>query len=134
MNSGYLCLEKIIEITNVGNYNEFKNIVITNLKDNFAYQYNESLGYFVVVNKNNTINELICNRVMDIEAIYDELETANKIDDKTKKIIKRFLIKIEDKNKFTDEQENRRTEKEIMVNKVIRTIWDTFVNDCLNIN
>ena len=106
MNSGYLCLEKIIEITNVGNYNEFKNIVITNLKDNFAYQYNESLGYFVVVNKNNTINELICNRVMDIEAIYDELETANKIDDKTKKIIKRFLIKIEDKNKFTDEQEN----------------------------
>ena len=32
------------------------------------------------------------------------------------------------------QQENRRTEKEIMVNKVIRTIWDTFVNDCLNIN
>ena len=104
--SGFLCLEKITEITNIGSYNEFKSIVITNLKDNFAYQYNEKLGYFVIVNKNDTINELICNRVMDIEAIYDELESANKIDEKTKKIIQNFLIKIECPEKFIDEQEN----------------------------
>ena len=106
INSGFLCLEKITEITNIGIHNEFKNIVITNLKDNFAYQYDENAGYFVVVNKNNSINELISNRVMDIEAIYDELETANKIDEKTKKIIEKFLIKIEDTGKFVDEQEN----------------------------
>ena len=106
MSSGFLCLEKITEIANIGNYNEFKNIVITNLKDNFAYQYDENVGYFVIVNKNNTINELICSRVMDIEAIYDELETANKIDNKTKKIIETFLKKIEDRNKFTDKLEN----------------------------
>ena len=30
----------------------------------------------------------------------------NKIDDKTKNIIERFLTKIEDKNKFVDKQEN----------------------------
>ena len=106
MNSGFLCLEKIVEIANVDSYNEFKNILITNLKDNFAYKYDDNFGYFVVVNKNDTINELICNRVMDIEAIYDQLETANKIDDKTKNIIERFLTKIEDKNKFVDKQEN----------------------------
>jgi hypothetical protein len=106
MNSGFLCLEKIIEISNLGNYNKFKNIIITNLKDNFAHQYDEKLGYFVIVNKNDTINSLIENRVMDIEAIYNELESANKIDDYTKKIIERFLIKIDNKNKFLDEQDN----------------------------
>ena len=34
-------------------------------------------------------------RLTDIEAIYDELKTANKIDDRTKKIIQNFLDKME---------------------------------------
>jgi len=55
------------------NYNNFKNIIITNLKENYAYKYDDKLGYFIAGNKNEICSDLINNRVMDIEAIYDEL-------------------------------------------------------------
>lgn len=44
---------------------------------------------------------------MDIEAIYDELSTANKIDQKTKNIIETFINKINNDNeKFEDRNDN----------------------------
>ena len=107
LSSKYQCIEKLIEISNCGNNNQYKNIIITNLKDNYAYKYDDNLGYFVVTNKNEAINDLINNRVMDIEAIYDELSTANKIDQKTKNIIETFINKINNENeKFEDQNDN----------------------------
>ncbi len=49
MNARLCSLEKMVEIAHCGNYPHFKNIVITNLKDNFAYKYDESKGFFVTV-------------------------------------------------------------------------------------
>ena len=95
LNSRLCSLEKIVEIAHCGEMNQFKNILITNLKDNYAYKYDESKGYFITVAKNDLLEDVIINRVMDIEAIYDELKTANKIDEKTKKLIQNFLDKIE---------------------------------------
>ena len=34
MNAKFYCLEKLVEIIHCGNYNQFKNIIITNMKDN----------------------------------------------------------------------------------------------------
>ncbi len=95
MNSRLCSLEKIVEIAHCGNYPQFKNIVITNLKDNFAYKYDESKGYFVTVTKTDVLSDLIGDRTMDIEAIYNELSSANKIDNKTKELIQKFLDKIQ---------------------------------------
>ena len=95
MNSRLCSLEKIVEIAHCGEMNQFKNVLITNLKDNYAYRYDDSKGYFITVDKNDLLDNVIINRVMDIEAIYDELKTANKIDDKTKKLIHDFLDKME---------------------------------------
>jgi len=95
LNSRLCSLEKIVEIAHCGEMNQFKNILITNLKDNYAYKYDETKGYFITVAKNDLLEDVIINRVMDIEAIYDELKTANKIDDKTKKLIQNFLDKME---------------------------------------
>ena len=97
MNSRLCSLEKIVEIVHCGEMNQFKNILITNLKDNYAYRYDDSKGYFITVDKNDLLDNVINNRVMDIEAIYDELKTANKINDKTKKLIQDFLDKMENK-------------------------------------
>jgi len=94
MNSRLGSLEKIVEITHCGELNQFKNIIITNLKDNYAYRYDEKVGYFVTVAKNSLLEDVVAHRVTDIEAIYDELQTANKIDAKTKKLIQDFLDKI----------------------------------------
>jgi len=95
LNSKLNSLEKLVEITHCGEMNQFKNIIITNLKDNYAYRYDNTKGYFVAVNKNTLLDNLVMVRLTDIEAIYDELKTANKIDDRTKKIIQNFLDKME---------------------------------------
>jgi molybdopterin converting factor small subunit len=96
-----LCsLDKMIEIVHCGDHNMFKNIIITNLKDKFAYRYDEAKGYFITTTKNDVLDDLVSNRIMDIEAIYDELSTANKIDIKTKKLIQEFLDKMENEKPF----------------------------------
>ena len=95
LDARFCSIEKIVEIAHCGQMNQYKNIIITNLKDNFAYKYDESKGYFITVSKTDLLEDVIINRVMDIEAIYDELKTANKIDEKTKDLIQKFLDKME---------------------------------------
>lgn len=107
MNSRLCALEKMVEIAHCGNYDKFKNIIITNLKDNFAYKYDEDKGYFITTTKNEVFNDLVSFRINDIEEIYDELSTANKIDSKTKELIQNFLDKIQNEDQpFTDENED----------------------------
>ena len=95
MDSRLCSIEKIVEIAHCGEMNQYKNIIITNLKDNFAYRYDETKGYFITVSKAYLLDDVINHRMMDIEAIYDELKTANRIDEKTKELIQRFLDKME---------------------------------------
>jgi len=103
INSKLNSLEKIVEITHCGSLDQFKNIIITNLKDNFAYKYDDKKGFFITVEKGELLNDLVSHRITDIEAIYDELKSANKIDTRTKQIIQNFLDKISDDNSFYDE-------------------------------
>ena len=93
-------LEKIVEIAHCGEMKKFKNILITNLKDNYAYSYDEEKGYFVTVTKDDLLNNIINNRIMDIEEIYNELQSANKIDARTKKLIQDFLDKMAEDTPF----------------------------------
>jgi hypothetical protein len=96
-------LERLVEMAHCGEYNQFKNIIITNLKDNFAYKYDQTKGYFIVVEKNELLDAVVTIRLSDIEEIYDELQYANKIDGKTKKIIQSFLDKCNSDEPFVDE-------------------------------
>ena len=95
INSKLCALEKIVEIAHCGNYNKFKNIIITNLKDNFAYKYDENKGYFVTTTKNDVFNDLVSYRITDIEEIYIII---NKIDNDTKELIQKFLDRIQNEN------------------------------------
>jgi len=96
INSKFNSIEKLVEIAHCGEMNQFKNIIVTNLKDNYAYRYDDAKGYFIAVPKSTLLDNLIMVRLTDIEEIYDELKTANKIDDRTKKIIQNFLDKMEE--------------------------------------
>ena len=106
MDSRFCSLEKLIEITHCGKYNKFKNILVTNLKDDLAYKYDETKGYFITGTKHELIDDLITSRVFDLEAIYDELSEANKIDDQTKKIIQKFLDQIQSDDPYINEEED----------------------------
>jgi len=127
MANGYQCLEKFIEITNIGKYDQFKNIIITNIKDPYAYKFDDKQGFFVTCNKTEVLNELVNNRVTDIEAIYNEFDEANKINDKTKKIICNFLAQINDTQKpYVEQNENRTYENyfDFKVHKIKILLFD----------
>jgi len=94
MDSKYSSLEKIIEIVHCGSYNQFKNIIITNMKDNYMYKYDEKVGHFVLSTKLDVVNSLIDYRMGDLEVIYNDFLEKNKLDDKTKDAIEKFVNKI----------------------------------------
>jgi hypothetical protein len=106
MKSRFSCLEEIIKIAHCSNYKQFKNIIITNLKDNIAYKYDNQLKYFISIDKNELVNELIDNRVCDIGEIYNELIENNKLDSTTSKLIKEFIEKINSDSDYKSQQNN----------------------------
>ena len=92
----YQSLEKLVELVDCGTRDNFKNIVITNVEEKFPYKYDSQKGFFVSIDKNVLLDEIFLYRVLDLEAIYNELPTANKIDNRTQKIIQDFLDKLDD--------------------------------------
>lgn len=98
INSRLGSLEKIVEITQCGDLDQFKNAMITNLNNNYAYQYDDKKGYFITVTKNELLEHLVAHRMTDIEAIYDELKVGNKVDTKTKQLIQEFIEKMGDED------------------------------------
>ena len=107
INRKWCSLDEIVKMVHCGDHNMFKNILITNLKDKFAYTFDESKGYFITTTKTFILDDLISNRMMDIEAIYAELTTANLVDEKTKKMIQAFLDRMEEDDKpYMDEVED----------------------------
>jgi hypothetical protein len=118
MDRRMMSLEKMIEIVHCGTHNMFKNIIITNLKDKFAYRYDEEKGYFITTTKKDVLDDLVANRMMDIEAIYDELSSANKIDVKTKEVIQKFLNKMEDKDTYVNDEVEYASFKSYKMNNI----------------
>jgi len=102
LNAKFKSIDKLVEIAHCGDYNQFKNIVITNLKDEFAYQYDGSKGFFVTVKKNDIIKDIIDYRIYNINEIYDEMEHGNKIDAKTKVVLQRFMDRCDSDEPFED--------------------------------
>jgi hypothetical protein len=94
MNARYNSLDKLIEIIHCGKYNQFKNIIITNMKDNYMYKYDDKVGRFILSTKSDVLNSLIDYRIDDLETIYHELLDKNKLDNNTKDIIEKFINKI----------------------------------------
>ena len=64
MQSKFSCLEDIVDLVHCSNYNQFKNIVITNLKDDFAYKYDDNKNTFICVDKDELIYELVDERLV----------------------------------------------------------------------
>jgi hypothetical protein len=103
MNSKYGCLEKLIEIVHCGKYSQFKNVILTNMKDNYMYKYDEVKGCFVLGTKSEIMNSLVDGKLFDLDVIYNDLLEKNKIDEKTKNCIEDFVNRIHNNDeKFTD--------------------------------
>jgi len=105
MNAKLDCINKLVEIVNcnVDKYHHYKNIIITNINNNYMYKYDDDSGQFKLAPKLTALNSLIDNRIGDIETIYQQLVDMNKIDSKTKHLVEKFIDKINnDDSKFID--------------------------------
>ena len=133
MNAKYSSLDKLIEIVHCGKYNQFKNIIITNMKDNYMYKYDDKECNFILSTKSEVINSLIDYRLGDLEIIYNDLLEKNKLDEKTKDIIEKFINKINNESKYTDydgkEHENYKQYKIHEIKILLFNNQDKITND-----
>ena len=103
VNSKYGCLEKLIEIVHCGKYSQFKNVILTNMKDNYMYKYDDAKGCFILGTKSEIMNSLVDGKLFDLDVIYNDLLEKNKIDERTKNCIEDFVNRIHNNDeKFTD--------------------------------
>ena len=134
MNAKYGSLDKLIDIVHCGKYSQFKNIIITNMKDNYMYKYDDKLGHFILSTKVDVLNSLINYRLDDLEIIYHELLDKNKLDEKTKDIIEKFINKINYcDSKYTDiDGKDHENYKQYKINEIKVLLYnnqDKITND-----
>jgi len=136
INQGCESIEKLIEIINAGKYNQYKNIVITNKRENDAYIYDDKIDGFITSNKNWALTKLITNRLDNVEEIYNEFDEKNKLSNNTKKILSSFFIKMSNEDKlYIDENSNNKEYKNYLdfkvdkVNNLLFNNQDKIMND-----
>jgi len=128
LNQGCESIEKLIEIVYVGKYDQFKNILVTNKRENDIYTYDDKANAYIINNKNLVLNKLVANRLGDVEEIYNEFDENNKLTDSNRKIMSRFFIKFVDEDKpYIDENANNKEYKnynEYKINKINNLLFN----------
>jgi hypothetical protein len=104
LNKKYLCLDYLVKQVHFNDkYPQFKTILITNTQNNIAYKYNKSDNKFIAIEKDRLIDEVITERMSDIESFYDN--HSKLLDDKTSTIIQKFINNMDNKNgKYYDDK------------------------------
>jgi len=128
LNQGCESIEKLVEIIYTGKYDQYKNIIVTNKRDNNISIFDDTVGVFINNDKNLVLNKLISNRLENIEEIYNEFDENNKLSDNNRKILSRFFIKfIDEDKKYIDENSNNKEYKnyiEYKVNKINNILFN----------
>jgi len=72
---GHSCFTKLIEYTHTNDkYPQFKNILITNLRDNIGYMYNMETGKFEATTKDELLHNIIVEQTIHIYDFKDECD------------------------------------------------------------
>ena len=111
LNNGYQSFNKLIEYVHFNDkYPQFKNIAITNLKDNIAYKYDTNENKFIACKKDELLEDLMDIRTIDLEEILNEnIDTINNV--KISKL-KSSIEKLYDKENFYD---NKKSDIKLLV-------------------
>ena len=99
LNSRHDCLNKLVKYIHFNDkYPQFKNILITNIKDDLAYRFDSKENKFIAIDKSTLIDNIISERMGDITIFYNEL--SEQLDPKTKEIIETIMDKMVNDEKF----------------------------------
>jgi hypothetical protein len=128
INQGYGSIEKLIEITNAGKYDQFKNVIVTNKRDNDIYMYDEKSGLYINNDKQLILNKLVLKRLEEIEEIYNEFDENNKLSESNRKILSKFFFKfLDDDKEYIDDNSNKKVFKnftEFKINRVNNLLFN----------
>ncbi len=94
LNKKYNSLNELINKVHIlpdTRYNQFKNVYITNLQNDIAYEYNNNSKQFQAVDKNELLEKLIDKRMNDIETFALELDEKNNLPPELSSIIDKFI-------------------------------------------
>jgi hypothetical protein len=90
----YCSLSHLVEYAHFNDkYPQFKNILITNTQNDLAYKYDTKKKQFIAINKDELLDDIVDERMCDINSFYEELE--EELDEKTKEILDKVKEKIE---------------------------------------
>ena len=81
-------------------YPQFKNILITNTQNNLAYKFDNKKKQFIAIDKNELLEDIVNERMYDINTFYDELE--GELEPRTKDIIDKVKEKIDNDPEFRE--------------------------------
>jgi hypothetical protein len=105
LNNRSLVLENMIKFIHFNEkFPQFQNILITNLQNTIAYQYDDNTNQFIAIDKNILLNDIISERTDDIICFFEELE--NELNTKTKQLIEKFIDDI-DNDKYKQIKKNK---------------------------
>ncbi len=115
LNCKYKAIEESIKTVHFNDDRpEYRNIYITNLRDNIAYVYNGNK--FEAVQKHSVINQLIDQHMNNIEVSYDDYK--NKLPEKTVSILDKLIEKIQDDHTAMIDEENNKEFKSYKLFKI----------------
>jgi hypothetical protein len=93
---------------------EYRNIYITNLRDNIAYVYNGNK--FEAVQKHSIINQLIDQHMNNIEVSLEDYK--NKLPERTVEILDKLIEKLQDEHTSMIDEENNKEFKNYRLFKI----------------
>ena len=126
----FYCLPELVEYTHFNDkYPQFKNILITNTQNTLAYKFDTKKKQFIAVNKDELLDDIVDERMCDINSFYEELE--NNLDDKTKEIIEKVKDKIENDPAYKELK--KKDIKLIIYNNRKKVIKDASIIDEIDI-
>jgi len=82
------------------------------VKGDIAYVYDSDKGYFVAMQINNVLEDIFRYRIYNLEEIYEEMKDGNKITEKTKQTIKKFIEKCESEEPYDNNGKKYKNYKE----------------------
>jgi hypothetical protein len=82
----------LVHISEKEKFNQFKNVLITNMTHNTGLTFDENAKDHIATNKNELIDDVFDCRMYDFELFYKKL--GEKLDEETNKVIKRYILRI----------------------------------------
>jgi hypothetical protein len=128
LNQHYSAIEESIKTVHFNDQKpEYKNIYITNLRDNLAYIYNGN--NYEAVQKTSVINKLIDDHVYNIEVSLENYK--HKLSEKSAKVLEKLIEKINDEqtkiNDYNHEKEYKNF-KAFKINEIKLLIYNESKN------